>query len=230
MPNPNITFEFNPRIDSKAKLEKLVFTAYQANRKFFGKDSSKIKITFLYQRAQMDKICKRKTQNWEVGHAFSQQNINHIAIFSPTVFDKVSNHPKSDFFYTLVHEIAHIFTHDLLGFYYPKWLHEGLAGYIAQQYRIRPVKYIYNFSKLHDSKNWNQYHHYPQAFSFTKYLIDKLGKKKMLQFLKNLPKTLGRHHYPKDFTQFFNEFFNADFNQLVSNWQQTVVCLLTDCF
>lgn len=222
MPKPNISFNFNPKIDSKAKLEKMVSAAYQANQKFFGKDSSKIKVTFLYKRSQMDKICKRKTQNWEVGHTFTQQNINHIAIFSPAIFNKVSSHPKSDFSYILIHEIAHIFTHDLLGFYYPKWLHEDLAGYVAKQYKIRPVRKIDDFTNLHDNKNWNKFYNYPQAFSFTKYLINKLGKKKLLQFLQKLPKTLGRHHYPKDFTRFFNEFFNADFDQLVFGWQQTV--------
>lgn len=220
MLSPNITFKFNSKIDSKIKLEKLISTAYQANKKFFGKNPSKIKIIFLYQRLQMNKVCRRKTEKWEVGHAFIQNNTNYITIFSPTVFNKVSNHPKSDFSHILTHEIAHVFAHNLLGFYYPKWFDEGLAGFVAKQYKIRPVKYIHKFSKLHDKKGWNQYHNYAQAFSFVKYLFDKLTKKKMLQFLQKLSKTLDHHHCYKDFVWFFNEFFNTDFDQLVLDWKK----------
>jgi len=212
--NKNISFDFDPKIDSKQNLNKLVNQAYLKNKKFFGQDISDIKITFLYTRSQMDKICGYKTPDWLVGYAPQKQ----IFIFSPSVFDKVSSHPATDFLHTLTHETTHIFSNTLLGFYYPLWLYEGLAGYVAEQYKIRKVKKINKFFQLHDSKSWHELTNYPQAFLFTKHLIDTLGKEKMLDFLKQLPKNLGRHHYHADFIKFFNQFFKSDFNQTVPDW------------
>jgi len=212
----NININFNPKIDSEANLKNTVFESYQKNKSFFGKDSQKIIIDFIYKRSQMDKICNYKTEDWLVGYA----NKNHIFIFSPTVFSKISNHPQSDFSYVLTHEIAHIFTHDILDFYYPKWLHEGIAGYVAKQYKIRSVKKIEDFSKLHNKDSWGKFVNYPQAFSFTKYLVDKFGKKKILNFLENLRKENGCYSSYEEFVNYFNKFLKSDFLKLTLNWQK----------
>jgi hypothetical protein len=212
-----ININFDSKIDSKVELEKIVNKAYQKNKNFFGRDLTEIKINFLYQRSQMDEICKYKTEDWQVGWA---ENKN-IYIFSPSVFEKVSNHPNSDFPYTLTHEIAHLFSNEILGFAYPKWLYEGLAGYVAEQYKIRPVKKIDEFSNLHDKEDWKKFSNYSQAYSFTKYLIEKLGKEKILKFLENLYKNFGHCPNFKDFTGFFEKFFDINFNKIISNWQKT---------
>jgi len=160
----------------------------------------------------MDEICGYKTKNWQVGYA----NKNKIFIFSPTIFDKVSDHPKSDFEFVLTHEVAHLFTNEILNFSYPKWLHEGIAGYVAEQYKIRPVEKVDEFVNLHDKEGWNKFHNYPQAFSFTKYLVDKFGKDKMLEFLRNLRINLKNEKSYEEFIEFFNKFFEADFDLEVS--------------
>jgi len=212
----NIKINYDSKIDSKTNLKNAVFESYQKNKKFFEKDSEKIIIDFIYKRSQMDEICNCKTADWIAGYA----NKNHIYIFSPVVFDKVSNHPQSDFGYILTHEIAHIFTHDVLGFYYPKWLHEGIAGYVAEQYKIRHIKKINKFSELHDKNDWKKFPNYSQAFSFTKYLIDKFGEKKILSFLKNLRKKYGCCGSYEEFVNYFNKFLKSDFLKLDLNWQK----------
>lgn len=215
--SPN--FNFDPQIDNKSALEKEIEKAYQKNKDFFQKEVLNIELIFLYQRSDLNKICKRETKDWEVGHTFLEKNINKIAIFSPNVFDKISDHLSSDFPYVLSHEIAHVFIRENLGFYYPKWLNEGLAGYVAGQYKIRPVKTIDDFNWLHDSENWNKINNYPQAFSFTKYLFDIFGKEKMLKFLSSLYKTIGKHHFPNDFIHYFDEYFGIEFEKIVSDWK-----------
>ena len=212
----NVEFDFNSKIDSQKTLEKLVLGSYQKNINFFGKAKFNIKIKFLYQRSEMDDLCGYKTPEWHVGYA----NKDQIFIFSPSIFDKVSDHPKSDLKYTLIHEIAHIFTNEILLFNYPKWLHEGLAGYIAEQYKIRKVKSINDFADLHDREGWNKFHNYPQAYSFTKYLIDEFGKEKILKILKNLSLEIGKNHYFMDFKDFFNKFLKTDFDKLVLDWKK----------
>lgn len=212
----NITLDFNPKIDSQESLEKLVFESYQKNLNFFGDEEINIKIKFLYQRSEMDELCDHKTAEWQVGYA----NKNQIYIFSPLIFDKVSNHPKSNFNYVLTHEIAHLFINEILGINYPKWLCEGIAGYVAEQYKIRKVKHINDFSDLHDKESWNKFHNYPQAFSFTKYLIDEFGKEKILEFSKNLRLNLNNTPSYNDFLNFFNQSLKTDFNKLASEWQK----------
>ena len=211
----NIVFDFDSKIDSQKDLEKMVLDSYKKNQDFFGEKEIDIKIKFLYQRLEMDEICGYKTQDWEVGYANKEKQ---ISIFSPLVFDKVSSHPQSDFDYVLTHEIAHLFTNEILGFGYPKWLREGIAGYVAKQYKIRSVGKIDEFSNLHDKEGWNKFHNYPQAFSFTKYLIDKFGKDKILEFLKNIKTNIGSTSTYDDFVKFFNLFLKTDFNQEVSFW------------
>jgi len=211
----NINFDYNSNVDSKQNLENLVFDSYQKNLNFFGEEKSNIKIKFLYQRSGMDEICGYKTAKWQVGYA----NKNQIYIFSPSVFDQVSDHPKSDFNYVLTHEIAHLFINEFLGINYPKWLCEGIAGYTAEQYKIRKVEKINDFSDLHDKEGWDKFHNYPQAFSFTKYLIDKFGKEKILEFLKNLRLNLNNNHSYEEFLDFFNKFFKTGFEKIASEWQ-----------
>lgn len=218
----NITIDFDSSIDTKAELEKAVFEAYRKNKEFFGKDITNLKVNFLYRREQFDEINGEKTSEWEVGHAYTKDNLEQVAIFSPSVFDKVSNHLASDFPYTLAHEVTHVFTQQILGFYYPKWLHEGVAGYVAEQYKIRTVKRVDNFDELHDFKSWMKIHNYPQAFIFTKYLFDTLEKEKLIEFMTELPKKLGKHHFPEDFKKFFKEFFGVDFEEISSNWKETL--------
>lgn len=222
MNNPNIVIDFDPSIDSKENLEKAVFEAYRKNKEFFGKDITNLKVNFLYRREEFDEINGRKTSEWEVGNSSNKGNLNVIAIFSPFVFDRVSSHPSSDFSYVLTHELAHIFTQEILGFYYPKWLHEGIAGYVAEQYKIRKVDKIDDFDKLHDSENWKKLHNYSQAFSFTKYLVDTLGKDKLIEFMIELPKKLGRHHFPDDFKKFFKDVFEINFEEIASVWEKTL--------
>jgi len=217
MNTKNYVLDFDSQIDQKQKLDKLVSISYLKNKKFFGENIPSIKITFLYTRPQMYKVCDQKTPGWLVGYTKNKQ----IFIFSPSIFSQVSDHPDSDFPYVLTHELAHIFSNELLGFYYPLWLHEGLAGYIACQYKIRKVKNTDQFSKLHDAKSWNQHPNYPQSFNFTKYLVNHFGKQKITQFLKQLPKAVGKHHYPSEFEKFFQQFFKTEFNNIAQNWLNT---------
>lgn len=214
----NIILYFDPQIDNKNDLESIVFDCYQKNQDFFNKKDIKIEITFLYQRKDMDEICGYETPAWHVGYT----NKNKIFIFSPSIFQNVSDHPQSDFPYVLAHEIAHIFTNEILKFFYPKWLHEGLAGYVAEQYKIRPVGKINKFFDLHDKNGWNKFNNYPQAFSFTKYLIDKFGKDKMIEFLKNLRLNLKDNHSYNEFVKLFNSFLKSDFDKEVSTWSKLI--------
>lgn len=167
----------------------------------------------------MNQAVGRETQEWLVGHTR-----NHIIyIFSPSVFDKVSSHPASDFMPVLTHEIAHICTNSIFGNYknqYPIWFREGIAGYIAGQYEKYNLKNLKTskFTEITDSKDWNKKPNYPQAYLFTKYLIDKYGKDNVFDLLR----LSSQEQSSLDFPEVFKKVTNNDFSEVANNWLKTV--------
>ena len=206
---------YNADIDSLEELNKAIQESYLPCREFFGEDVEGIGVEFLYTRDEMDKIRGEKTQDWVVG---CSRNKRTVTIFSPSVFDKVSPHPASDFLPVLAHEIAHVFEGVLFNLKYPRWLSEGLAGYIAQQYKLRvpDTKKIQDFSQIHDGNGWDKTNPYSQAYSFTAYLIENFGKEKMLNLLKSLTST---GHFD-EFSGKFAEVYGQDFDVYQADWKK----------
>jgi hypothetical protein len=221
----NLIVNYNEKVDSFENLKKQILTAYKSNKTFFRTDPPLITITFVYDRLQMNTILHRETKNWEVGYAYNHEDqINQIAIFSPEVFETVSTHTMGNFIFVLTHELAHVFTSNVFGFFYPVWLYEGLAGYVAKQYtKVKNVEKFSDFSLIHDKENWNQNTNYPQAYLFTKYLMDKNTEEKMFRFFKLISQTLNRYHIYQDFENTFEKFFKIGFNIVVTEWRKTVV-------
>lgn len=217
----NLQIIYNPEIDSLDNLKILISNVYATNIKFFKIDPPLITITFVYDRTQMNTILHRETEGWEVGYAYNhREQVNQIVIFSPEIFEIVSTHTKENFTFVLAHELAHIFTNNSLGFFYPIWLYEGLAGYVSKQYtKIKDLKKFSDFSLLHDKENWNKNVNYPQAYQFTKYLMDKFTEEKMFKFFKLISQTLDRYNSYQSFENTFEEFFKNKFNNVVVNWR-----------
>lgn len=208
---------FDANIDSLDELTHKVQDSYSPSKQFFGEDVGGIKVEILYTREEMDKALGYKTQDWVVGSAERQKT---IFIFSPTVFSKVSPHPTSDFEPVLVHEIAHVFTGELFQLRYPRWLSEGLSGYVAEQYKTRPFnsQAIQDFAEVYDSKGWNKTNPYNQAYSFTVYLIERFGRKNMLSLLRSL----SPNDSLPDFTGKFRDVFSHDFNVCQTDWAKSL--------
>lgn len=204
--------KIDAKIDKISAINKIASRAFKKCVAFFGVVPMDVGICLMYSRQEMNNSVKRETPEWFVGGAGN----NSVAIFSPSVFSKVSSHPDSDFIPVLTHEIAHIFTKAITNAKEPLWLIEGISGYIAEQYKIRPLykKNIQNFAEIHDKTCWQKTTNYAQAYSFTKYLIDKLGKKNFLELVSRLDE--------KDsFDQFKNKVqanLNSDFQDLEKDW------------
>lgn len=204
---------FNASIDSLEELTHQVRNCYQPSQQFFGEDIDGIEVRILYTREEMDEALNHKTQSWVVGLACRNKT---IVIFSPKIFSKVSPHPTSDFLPVLTHEIAHVFTGELFHLKYPRWLSEGLSGYVAEQYKTRAsnVPVIQDFAEIHDMEGWNKTYPYNQAYSFTAYIIERFGKESLLSLLKSLA--------PNDsFQEFANKFVDAykcDFDSCKIDW------------
>jgi len=176
---------YDKEVDSLKSLSSKVNNCYKRCVVFFGREAD-VKIFFCYSRHDFDTFAKKKTPNWMVGISGHKE----ILIFSPSVFEKVSSHPMSDFVPVLTHEIAHVFVNQIYEFKYPVWLSEGICGYIAGQDRTRKVskESIKRLALIHDAKGWGKAYNYSQAFLFTSYLIETFGKRKLFRLLKELGK------------------------------------------
>ncbi|MDO8570910.1 MAG: basic secretory protein-like protein [Candidatus Daviesbacteria bacterium] len=208
--------KYDPKIDSEELLKEQVNNAYEANKLFFGQDVE-IKINIIYKREEMNQVQGRKTDDWIVGTARNDQ----ITIFSPEVFDKVSNHSRSDFNFVLTHEITHIFTDKMYGFKFPVWFKEGLAGYVAEQYKQSTIntENVQDFQMLHGYKDWQEHPNYRQAYSFINYIVKNAGKDKLFEFCSKLEE---KESY-EDFCQKFKENFGDDLDKYKQKWMQKLI-------
>lgn len=208
--------KIDQKIDSLESLFLTSSSAYKKSKVFFKNEPKVVNIYFVYNREEMNKSVKKETPDWFVGGAGSDS----IVIFSPTVFAEVSNHSKEDFVPVLIHEIAHIFTKFNFKFKYPMWLYEGIAGLVANQYKLKPLNKnnIKKFSQLHDQPNWQKYTNYQQAYSFTKYLFKRFGKNKCFEFINKLGKT----DTFDIFSQKIYIYFKIKFTRLESDWLSTI--------
>lgn len=174
-----------------------VKTAYQANFEFFGFNIPRFTVQLLYKRKEMDGAMKEKTASWVVGTCLSSART--ICIFSPSVFEKVSPHKKHAFLSVFTHELTHLFAHEIYPSYEPMWLGEGLADVIASQGNPKEnlsANVFFNdysfLQKLSLARDWQknaQCGAYQISFHWINYLIEKFGKDKLLNLMKDLSKT-----------------------------------------
>ncbi|HBR20184.1 hypothetical protein A2617_01510 [Candidatus Daviesbacteria bacterium RIFOXYD1_FULL_41_10] len=206
---------FDPNIDSEESLREAVEKAYATNREFFGQDME-IRVNFLYTREEMDQLLNQKTAGWVVGNTVNSE----VNIFSPEVFDKVSPHPKTNFPFTLAHEMAHLFIQKVCGSRYPKWLMEGLPGQVAGQYQNKKLakEQVRDFATLHTPRDWDNKPGYYQAFLFTHYLFEHFGKEQLLGFYKSLK---WNNSYD-EFKEEFAKKFGASFDDCQKDWVATL--------
>jgi len=189
---------------------------------FFKKEIPKVKLTLVYSRGEMDSLIGYKTASWFVGYAdFS----NEIFIFSPSVFDRESNHSKRDFRKVLCHEICHLFIRQIHNSYEPVWLEEGLAYYVAgQKSRLKNSNPIFNNPKaifLIDTRNrWNKTIGsqpdvpYALAFLLVDFLIRRYNKNRVIKLLMSLK---GRYDR-KRFCQKFRKIYGKDIKLILKEF------------
>ncbi|MCL5435417.1 MAG: hypothetical protein M1405_03445 [Patescibacteria group bacterium] len=195
---------------------------YTRASSFFKKEISKVKLTLVYSREEMDSLIGYKTASWFVGYAgFS----NEIFILSPSVFDKESNHSKRDFRKVLCHEICHLFIRQIHHSYEPVWLEEGLAYWVAgQKSRLRNSNPIFNNPKaifLIDTRiRWNKTISsqpdvpYALAFLLVDFLIKRYSKDSIVKLLMSLE---GRYS-KKKFCQKFRKLYGKDIKLIMEEF------------
>ena len=191
--------------------------------RFFKKKIPEVKLTLVYSREEMNNLIGQKTADWFVGYADSFSN--KIFMFSPSVFDRESEHSKRDFRKVLCHEICHLFIRQIHNSYEPIWLEEGLAYYVAgQESRLKNSSPIFNNPKalfLIDTRNrWNKTIGsrpdvpYALAFLLVDFLIRCYSKDRVIKLLMSLK---GRYD-KKRFCQKFRELYGKDIELILKEF------------
>lgn len=206
--------------NSIGEVKKMLQQCYQRNVKFFKREIKGVSLVLLYTRQEMDDLSGHETPPWLVGRA-DQPAQNQICIFSPKVFEQVSNHKKNEFKKILCHEIAHLFTAAIHRGYKPQWIDEGLACFVAGQINLSSNScIIFNpqtIFQLGTSKQWSKnvakpsIQGYWHSFRAVSYLIKKYDKLQLLYFLSSL----GDRCSNKIFYKKFRNVYNKDFLEVM---------------
>lgn len=202
------------------EIEKL----YGGVREYFGFDLDEFSIYLHKTREEYDKQLKRKTKLWNVSNSNSEQS--RIDIFHPEVFDKESDHPKSDFPFTLKHEVTHLFVNKLSrGRKIPLWLDEGVSYYVSGQYENKLKQNCHSYyieenfcKKLGTSQGWNlfvNYGAYPISALFVYFLVKTFSFDKVKELITLLDKN---YCYP-----FFKEKFEKVFGITIEDAEREFV-------
>lgn len=189
---------------------------------FFKKKIPKVKLTLVYSREEMNNLLGQETSSWFVGYADSS---GEIFMFSPSVFNRESNHSTRDFRKVLCHEICHLFIRQIHNSYEPVWLEEGLAYCVAgQESRLKNSNPIFNNPKalfLIDTKDrWNKTIGsqpdvpYALAFLLVDFLIRWYSKDRIIKLLMSLE---GRYD-KKRFCQKFRKLYGKDIKLILKEF------------
>ncbi|MDO8621110.1 MAG: hypothetical protein Q7R31_02410 [Candidatus Levybacteria bacterium] len=195
---------------------------YTRASSFFKKKIPKIKLTLVYSREEMNNLIGHKTPSWFVGYADSSSK---IFMFSPSVFDRESNHNKRDFRKVLCHEICHLFIRKIHNSYEPVWLEEGLAYYAAgQKSRLKDNNPIFNNPKvlffIDTRKRWDKTIvsqpdvPYALAFLLVDFLIRCYSKDRVIKLLMSL----GDRYSKKIFCQKFRKLYGKDIEVILKEF------------
>jgi len=127
-------------------------------------------------------------------------NNGRIFILNKKLFNE-RGHAESEFENVIVHELCHIFLRRILD---PKhtliWIEEGICQYLAfKDYNFSFSKQI-DFRKLETKEDWRENHAYRQSAAFFKFLSEKYGFEKIIEFIKLIKK--------KSEYEAFNEIFD----------------------
>ena len=138
----------------------------------------------------------RKTETWTVGWTDG----NNLFLLDRKSFETESSHKYSDEYYEslIKHELSHLFFGAITGgAYRPIWLNEGVSIYTSGQnkFKKRPTK----FSNLLEFFEHGGKGAYVEPGFFIEGLVNKFGKEKLLNFIKDWSKLKTREEFERLF-------------------------------
>ncbi len=166
-------------------------------------------ITLVDNRETINALKGEKTENWVVGWA----NGSQIYILNKDNFDKESNHKYNPNEYSALikHELSHCFYNVLSGYsHFPFWLGEGVASHTPahSNFKNKPEK----FSEFLDFYDQGGKGVYSESGFFVQVLVEKFGKQKLLNLIKELRSLKTQEEFSKFFAKEYG--FNLNYDEI----------------
>lgn len=154
---------------------------------FFGINwvENKPKVFILPDRKTVDEIRGQSTPRWVVG--FGRIGMGGVYLLDRANFEKESDNTYSEEHYAalLKHELSHCFMDTITdGYRKPLWLTEGLAIYLSGQ--LQWYKQPEKLERFLESFDKQAQKIYTEGGFTIKLLINKYGKEKIIELLKQL--------------------------------------------
>jgi len=207
-------FGLNP-VKPNKRIFKFLESTQKELKSFFGVTIENPFVFFIESRRDMDRIIGRKTKQWESGWAEN----NSIFILNPKIYTKESSHKDIEHFWqVLKHEYCHLYFTKITGGSLPKWLNEGLACYMADQVKKVPTKK--KLLKVFDYYSKSDSRIYSIGYSWTKLLIDRFGKRKLLKLIKSVDCDTSERKFAKKFYQVYGfNYSKKDFDKVFDDYK-----------
>lgn len=171
------------------------------------------KIVVVSDRRTINKLRGAQTEPWIVGWTEGKT----VYVLDRNSFDKESDHKYSDLYYSklIKHELSHLFYNNIAkGHFNPCWLSEGAAIYVSGQNfeKTKPVSFS-KFLKFYDK---NSKDNYEESGFAVQCLVERHGKEKLFELIRNLSSSKPRHDFEKLFEKIYGFFPNYDnFNKSI---------------
>lgn len=154
------------------------------------------KIVIVDDRKTINLLRGEKTEDWLTGWSEGQ----NVFFLNKDNFEKESNHKYSPDTYSALikHELSHSFFKVLSsGQSKPIWLNEGVAIYISGQNDFKKKPSVFsNFLEFYDNGGKKVY---SESGFFVQALVEKYGKQKLLDLIKELKKIKSKEEFENYF-------------------------------
>ena len=167
------------------------------------------KLVVVDDRKTIDSLRDEKTEGWLIG--WSRGEI--IYVLNKDNFEKESNHKYSPDTYSafIKHELSHSFFNVLSGYNSkPIWLNDGLSIYTSNQDKLKKKPEAFSkFLEFYDNGGKDLY---AEPGFFVRGLIEKFGKKKLLNLIKGLKNARTKEDFEKLFAKEYG--FNLNYEEI----------------
>jgi len=167
------------------------------------------KLFILDNRKTIDFLKDRKSEDWSVGWTEGR----NVYLLDRDNLEEESSHKYSYVTYRALvkHELSHCFysiiskSHPI-----PIWLWEGIAIYTSGQNQFK--KKITKYEKFLDSYDNHSKGVYDESGFFVEALVNKYGKQKLFDFIKELKNIKTKEEYEKLFAKEYG--FNLNYEEI----------------
>ncbi|MCK4927480.1 MAG: hypothetical protein KAS11_03365 [Candidatus Aenigmarchaeota archaeon] len=211
------TIDYNADIDKD--IDKHFKYAYDINHDFFMIDLPQFKIKIWYGRKGFN--ANFRFPSGSKYHANSGMKAEQpMDVMSPSILRKEMKYPTFSYAYLRMlakHEMCHRFLYQKWGkVFYPCWINEGMSCLVAEQesFLDKSKDKIMPVAKIHYLRDWYRYNNYWQAYSMTKYLIEKYGRKNMDELFSILKE---KESY-KVFSEKFKKIYSITPEEFEKGW------------